>query len=106
MPPSLEQLQAFLKTRPDDPFLKYAIAIELKNSNSPEKARQAFALLAQQHPSYVPTYYHWGQTLELLGRQEEAVSVYEEGITVAQAAGDAHAAEELQRALTLLRDLL
>ncbi|MBN8548320.1 MAG: tetratricopeptide repeat protein [Deltaproteobacteria bacterium] len=106
MAPTLEQLQAFLKTRPDDPFLKYAIAIELKNLGQTQQAEAAFAALATEHPQYVPTYYHWGQTLELLGRPEDGVATYERGIGIARQAGDSHAAEEMQRALMLLKDLL
>lgn len=106
MPPSLDQLRSFLRARPHDPFLKYAIAIELKNSGATAEARAAFETLAQEHPHYVPTYYHWGQALEFLGEQEEALSVYRRGIETATRAGDAHAASELQRALSALQDLL
>jgi tetratricopeptide (TPR) repeat protein len=105
MPSRLEQLREHLKSRPNDPFVRYAIGIELKNAGQSAEARAAFAELIRSNPEYVPTYYHFGQTLEQLSEFEEAVKIYETGIVTAKAAGDAHAAEELARALQSLREL-
>lgn len=102
----LDQLRAFLISRPHDPFVQYAIGIELKNAGQLREAEQAFAGLCQKQPEYVPTYYHYGQTLEALGEFQAAVKVYENGIERAKTAGDAHAASELQGALNLARDLM
>ncbi len=98
----LEQLQDFLKEDPNDPFLKYAIATEYKSMNELEKALITFQSLMEAHPNYVPTYYHLGKTLEALNRNEEAIEIYEKGITIAMQMKDMHAARELREALQQL----
>ncbi len=99
----LEQLRAHLKNRPTDPFLRYAVGIELKNENQLAEAAAAFESLVIDSPAYVPTYYHLGQTLEALSRPEEALSRYEQGIARAAEAKDSHAAQELSQAAHLLK---
>ena len=102
----IEQLKLHLQSRPNDPFLRYAIGIELKNENRLTEALGTLQSLAQDCPAYVPTYYHLGQVLEALSRPEEALAIYEQGIDRASQAKDAHAAEELTPAATMVRDLL
>jgi len=98
----LEQLLHFLEQEPNDPFLIYAIATEYKSMNELEKALTTFQSLMENHPEYVPTYYHLGKTLEALNRNEEAIEVYEKGIAVAMKMKDQHSARELREALQQL----
>jgi tetratricopeptide (TPR) repeat protein len=98
----LEQLLHFLEQEPNDPFLIYAIATEYKSMNELEKALMTFQSLMENHPEYVPTYYHLGKTLEALNRNEEAIEVYEKGIAVAMKMKDQHSARELREALQQL----
>jgi predicted RNA polymerase sigma factor len=51
----------------------------------------------------VATYLMWGQTLEGLGRHEEAARAYDRGVEVARAAGNPHAESELSQARDGLR---
>ena len=51
---------------------------------------------------YAAGYFHGGQTLEKLGRVEEARALYERDIVVTTRPGDAHTRSELQAALDLL----
>lgn len=102
----IPQLERMLESRPDDPFVPYALGIEHANDGALELALQYFERVAQQHPQYVPTYLHYGQTLEKLSRYDEALSVYDKGIEVAEAAQDGHALSELRGARELLESLI
>lgn len=100
----LENLLGIYEMNKGDPFVQYGIAIEYRNAGNHEKALEFFRGVHKNFPFYVPNYYHYGQALEGEGENEEAIRVYEDGISVASKAGDAHAVAELQRALGTLRD--
>jgi tetratricopeptide (TPR) repeat protein len=100
MPPTrAELLQGFIAQRPQDPFPKYALALELKNGGELARAWEMFQALLAGHPEYTATYLHAGNTLLALGRRDEARDVYTRGITVCGRVGDAHARGELETAL-------
>jgi tetratricopeptide (TPR) repeat protein len=58
--------------------------------------------LLEHNPNYSAAYFHGGQTLEKLGRIDEARALYRRGIDVTGATGDAHTQSELRAALNLL----
>ena len=94
----IERIKTFLKDSPADCFLNHAIALEYVKAGDEESARRHFELNLANDPAYVATYYHLGKLLERLGRQEEAVKIYEAGMTQAKAAKDMHTYSELQSA--------
>ena len=61
-----------------------------------------FRSLIEADPDYVPAYFHGGQTLEKLGREDEARAVYRNGLEAAGRKGDQHAQAEIAAALELL----
>ncbi len=87
---------------PRNSFARYGLAMELKNSGDWPGAVEAFSTLLEIDPNYSAAYFHGGQTLEKLGRLEEARGLYQRGVEVTAAAGDAHARAEMQAALDLL----
>jgi predicted Zn-dependent protease len=91
-----------LESRPNDPFIPYALAIEYKNGGDTTAARRFFEDVRARFPAYVPTYLHLGALLNDLGDTDGARTTYAEGITRARAAGDGHALSELTDALDLL----
>lgn len=98
----IELLLGFIRQRPNDPFARYALAIEYKNADRLEDARLTFAELMAAEPDYTATYLHAGNVLVSLGRRDEARAVYEKGISVCAQRGDAHARGELEGALAAL----
>jgi Flp pilus assembly protein TadD len=96
----LDQLLKFKDSRPDDPFIQYAIGIELKNAERFVEAESQLRIVAERFPTYVPTYLHFGQVLEAVGKEDEARSVYQQGLKHANR--DPHAASELQAALDMI----
>jgi tetratricopeptide (TPR) repeat protein len=92
-------LLAFIAQRPDDPFPRYALALEHKNAGRLDQAWQTFDTLMGVHPEYVAAYLHAGNTLVALGRPAEAREVYGRGIAAATRQGDSHARGELEGAL-------
>lgn len=98
----LEVLKSLVAQNPADAFARYGLAMELVRSGSPEVAVEEFRQLLAANPNYAAGYFHGGQTLEKLGRVEEARALYEQGIEVTSRTGDAHTRSELQGALDLL----
>jgi Flp pilus assembly protein TadD len=100
----LEILKSMVAQNPRDSFLRYGLAMEYRNAGDLEAAVEEFAALMQSDPDYVAAYFHGGQTLERMGRTEEARVVYGKGIAAASRKGDQHARAEMQAALDLLGD--
>lgn len=95
----VEKLRAFAEARPQDPFPRYALALEHRNAGAHPEALQVFRDLLAAHPDYVPAYLHAGNTLTTLGDHAEAKVVWRRGLDVARSKGDHHAAGELESAL-------
>lgn len=93
----IRQLENFLKEDPNDPFNLYALATEYLKQD-PAKAMSFYEKLLQEHPEYVPTYYHAAALYAALGQNNKAEATYQKGIATAQKVGDAHALRELQSA--------
>ena len=80
----LTQLRTFYEEDPEDPFTRFALAQEHLKQDNTEKALAFFEELVDTDPDYVGTYYHLGKLYEQLGRTDDALATYEEGIEVAR----------------------
>jgi tetratricopeptide (TPR) repeat protein len=98
----LEILKSMVEQKPEDSFSRYGLAMEYVNAGSLDAAVEEFQALLSYNPNYGAGYFHGGQTLEKLGRTEEAREIYRKGIEVTGATGDEHTRSELMAAL---RDL-
>ncbi len=99
----LEQIRQMLEQNPEDDFLHYAAALEFKKRGDQDKAREIMEELIKRSPSYLATYYQLGKLLED-EEPEKAISVYEQGRTVAREQSDNKTLEELEEAIQLLRE--
>lgn len=97
--PSREQLEKLLKAEPDDVFLNFALAMELKKADLTDEAIARFDRVIQLDPTYTAAYYHKGNTLIALGRNEEAKPILQAGVEATRQAGNSHAESEMQALL-------
>lgn len=98
----LEALKSMVAQQPNDSFLRYGLAMEYRNAGELEAAMGEFRALFGINPDYSAAYFHGGQTLEKLGRPDEAREVYLTGLEVTNRKGDLHTRDEIQGALDLL----
>src|SRR5262249_3933186 len=98
----IEVLKNMVAADPGNSFLRYGLAMEYKNTGDLDAAVAEFRGLIAADPNYSAAYFHGGQTLERLGRVDEARDLYAEGVAVTTRKGEEHARSELQTALALL----
>jgi Flp pilus assembly protein TadD len=103
MPDSrLEILKNMVAQNPTDSFARYGLAMEWAKSGNLEQAMEEYRGLLAVNPNYAAAYFHGGQTLEKLGRTDEARVLYREGIEATTRIGDLHTRSEIEAALQLL----
>jgi tetratricopeptide (TPR) repeat protein len=102
MPDRKALLRSFIQQRPDDPFPRYALALEHKNAGELAAALEVFEALMGAQPDYTAAYLHAGNTLIALGRSGDARGVFEAGVAACVRRGDGHARSELEGALAAL----
>lgn len=94
----IEQLLEFIKIEPDEPFNRYALALEYMNFDV-NLAKKHFEIIAKEHQNYLPLYYHLGKLYEELENYSEAVNVYKKGIEIALLQNNLKTEKELSNAL-------
>jgi tetratricopeptide (TPR) repeat protein len=97
-----EILEQFVVDKPTDAFARYGLALECAKIGEDEAANENFKKLLETNPNYVAGYYQFAQFLARIGRLDEARKLLSDGVVVAQNAGDMHARDEMQAALSLL----
>ncbi len=97
-----ETLKSILEQDPGNTLARYGLAMEYATTGQLDAAVTEFEALIAHNPDYPYAYFHGGQTLERLGRMDDARQLYERGIGVSARLGDQHARSELQGALDLL----
>ena len=91
-------LEQIVQQRPDDPFPRYGLAMELKKVGRHADARSAFETLIEAHADYLPSYLMAGNLLVEMGDADAARATLDAGIDRARAAGDGHTLGELEAA--------
>jgi predicted Zn-dependent protease len=91
-----QQIEEMLADDPNDPFLRYGLAMENVSAGDDEAAVKCLQELIALTPDYVPAHQQLGQTLVRQGRTAEARQAWGQGVQAAQKAGDLHARDEMQ----------
>jgi Tfp pilus assembly protein PilF len=91
-----QQIEEMLAEDPNDPFLRYGLAMEYVGLGDDNQALRHFQELLQVVPDYVPAYMQAGRALVRLNREDEARALYRTGIATARQKGDLHAAGEME----------
>ncbi len=84
-----------LAEEPNDAFIRYAIALELKRAGKMEEAVNDLWILLKADPKYTACYYQLAVILIDLGRAEDAMHVCEAGSLQCITTGDRKARAEL-----------
>jgi predicted Zn-dependent protease len=100
-----ERIEAMLADDPNDPELRYLLAMEYVGTGDDAGAVRCFDELMQRSPEYPPAYHQAARALQRLDRIAEAKDVLRRGIPVALGRGDTHAAGEMQQLLEFLETL-
>ena len=100
-PSRIEILQQLLVQNPTNSFARYGLAMEFVKAGDLDGGVREFAAILDADPNYSAAYFHGGQTLEKLGRLDDARDYYRRGLAVTR---DPHARAELQASLDILGD--
>src|SRR5919198_5877381 len=93
------QLRKFIADRPDDPFPRYALALELKGSGDARGAAAELEELLARKSDYLAAYLQLGMLLTSLDRPEDAREILVRGQQVARSQNNGHTLSELTQAL-------
>lgn len=94
-------IEAMLQTHPEDPFLHYALALELQKEGNLKGAIERLLELKNIKPDYLALYYQLGKLYESVGDNENAVDTFLDGKRLAKKNGDIKAAGEISEALMM-----
>ena len=101
MSKKLARMRAYVEANPQDPFGLYSLAI-LQKESAPDEALSLFHRVHDEHPNYLPNYFHFAQSLVDDADLEKAREIYQAGIALARTQNDAHTLGELEAALEML----
>lgn len=102
--PRMARIEQMLAETPDDPELRYGLAMEHAGAGDDVECVNVLhdLIVRTAAQPYVPAFLQCGQALTRLDRNEEACKVLRAGITAARAAGNIHAEGEMQGLLASL----
>ncbi len=100
-----EKIEAMLIDEPQDTFLRYSLAMELRSAGEHDLSLAKLSELAHDATPYVPAFFMAAQQLADLQRIDEARTHLREGIDEARNQGDSHAAAEMSEMLASLGEL-
>ena len=98
----IEQLRKLIAASPEDPFPRYALALELKGKGDASAAARDLQELLERKPDYLAAYLMLGMLLTTLDRVEDARDALVRGQEIARRQGNAHTLSELTQALETL----
>ena len=93
----IQVLSDFIEKEPNDPFNKYALAMEYQAQQN-LKADSLFQELLNKHSEYLPTYYQAAHFYWEQNNLELAEEIFKNGIELAQKVNDAKTLAELKNA--------
>ena len=96
-------LEQSLAEDPTDSFLRYGLAVQCLREGDVEEGRERLLALIADHPDgQVAAHQQLAQSYADTGERQAAVAMLRTGIMKANAAGDWHAAAEMQQMLDSL----
>ncbi len=100
-----EKIEAMLADDPDDQFLRYSLAMELRSEGDSQRSLSIFDGLMRDEPPHVQAFFMSAQVLVDIDEIDRARSHLRDGIDQARAQGDQHAAAEMSELLATLGEM-
>ena len=100
-----EKIEAMLADDPQDTFLRYSLAMELRSEGDHTASIEKLTELTRDQPPYVPAFFMAAQQLAEMDQIDQAREFLRNGIDQAREQGDAHAAAEMSELLSSLGSL-
>lgn len=94
----IQVLKEFIEKEPNDPFNKYALAMEYISQQNEEAGSLLFQELLTKHSAYLPTYYQAAHFYWEQGDLVQAEKIFREGIELAQKMNEHKTLAELKNA--------
>ena len=91
----IQALEAMLDRGQDSALLRFSLGNEYAGAGDAEQAVRHLRRAVELDRNYSAAWKLLGRSLAGLGRDEEAIGVYAEGIAVAEGQGDRQAAKEM-----------
>jgi thioredoxin-like negative regulator of GroEL len=102
--PRRKQLERSVLEDPTDTFLRYGLALQcLRDGDIAEGRERLISLIADDPEGQIAAYQQLGQSYLESGETETAQGILERGVTKARAAGDGHAAAEMEQLIASSR---
>jgi uncharacterized protein HemY len=89
-------LEKMLDQGQDNALLRYTLGSLCLKEDDPATAAGHLQRALQQHAQHSASWKLYGKALAALGRVEEAIDAYDQGIALAEARGDVQAAKEMR----------
>jgi len=99
------RIEAMLADDPQDDFLRYSLAMEMRKEADHAGSLIKLAELSKQAKPYVPAFFMAAQQLVELQRIVEARTFLRDGIDEARSQNDLHAAGEMSELLSQLGEM-
>ncbi len=99
----LKILSELLETEPNEPFNRYALAMEYMGKDA-TKALAHLEVLLRDFPEYLATYYQAATIFAEQDEEEKAATVFQKGIILAEKQGNDKILKELQGAFQMYKD--
>ncbi len=101
--PKRLMLEESLAEDPNDPFLRYGLALQCLRDGDVEDGRQRLrSLIADDPDGQVAAYQQLGQSYAETGELQAALTILQAGVAKARSAGNSHAAEEMEQLISSL----
>ena len=98
------KIEAMLVDEPNDDYLRYALAMEMRKDGESEASIKLLATMTRQEKPHVASFFMAAQQLAGLDKIAAARTFLREGIEEARLQNDHHAAGEMSEFLSQLGD--
>ncbi|MEC9091589.1 MAG: hypothetical protein VX438_02700 [Planctomycetota bacterium] len=98
----IERIESMLLDSPNDVFLRYSLAMELRKDGESDRCQKLFQELIEDDPPHVPAFLMFAQYYAENDKPNEASEILRCGIQVATRQNESHAASEMEGLLAAI----